>query len=183
MGSFAPGGTGFEVTRVTHIIPFSLRESTTGASALHLPSIWAALESFSGTSLGALMHGGINAPANVLTLSATCHRYFAALQLALEPAADGSVHSYRVRAWGPVAPRLGLPRTVKLASATGAPLPDPAFLALHCAVCRVLWASARAEELREVLEDLEEVALLAPDGSSANLINIAIYRSLALADS
>ena len=107
------------------------------------------------------------------------HRYFTELQVALEPIPDAQ-HTYRVRTWGKVAPRLGLPKTVKLSSASGAPLPNPAYLALHCAICRVLWSSARAEELKAVLEELEEVTLLASDGSSANLINIAIYRSLAL---
>ena len=109
------------------------------------------------------------------------HRYFTELQVALEPIPDAQ-HTYRVRTWGKVAPRLGLPKTVKLSSASGAPLPNPAYLALHCAICRVLWSSARAEELKAVLEELEEVTLLASDGSSANLINIAIYRSLALAE-
>ena len=91
-------------------------------------------------------------------------------------------HTYTVRTWGKIAPRLGLPTTVKLSSASGAPLPNPAYLALHCAICKVLWSSARAVELKELLEDLEAVTLLAPDGSSANLINIAIYRSLALTE-
>ena len=68
---FAPGGTGFEVTRLTHIVPFSLRQSTGNLSAPHLPSIWGALEAFSGTNLGRLMHEGINTLDNVLTLSAT----------------------------------------------------------------------------------------------------------------
>ncbi|KAI8993893.1 hypothetical protein BD414DRAFT_534974 [Trametes punicea] len=171
-------GNGFEVIRVAHIIPFSLRESS-GAASGHLPSIWSALECFGGTDLGTLMHGGINSLNNVITLSATVHRYFTELQVALEPLSD-SPHTYAVRTWGKVAPRLGLPKTVKLTSASpGATLPNPAYLALHCAICRVLWASARAEELKDVLDDLEEVALLAADGSSANLINIAIYRSLA----
>ena len=71
LGSLAPGGTGFEVTRVTHILPFSLRESTGNTSALHLPTIWGALESFSGTSLSVLVHGGLHGLDNVLTLSAT----------------------------------------------------------------------------------------------------------------
>ncbi|KAI0829789.1 hypothetical protein BC628DRAFT_1358775 [Trametes gibbosa] len=169
---------GLEVTRAAHIIPFSLRDSSEAASG-HLPSIWSALECFSGVELGTLMHGGINSLDNIITLSATVHRYFTELQIALEPVPDAP-HTYAVRTWGRVAPRLGLPKTVKLASATpGAALPNPAYLALHCAVCRVLWASARAEELEDVLDDLEEVALLAADGSSANLINIAIYRSLA----
>ncbi|OSD07098.1 hypothetical protein PYCCODRAFT_1431278 [Trametes coccinea BRFM310] len=171
-------GNGLEVTRIAHIIPFSLRDSTSAASG-HLPSIWSALECFGGTDLGALMHGGINSLDNVITLSATVHRYFTELQVALDPIPD-SPHTYAVRTWGKVAPRLGLPKTVKLTSAApDTPLPNPAYLALHCAICRVLWASARAEELKDVLDDLEEVALLAADGSSANLINIAIYRSLA----
>ncbi|KAI0762092.1 hypothetical protein BD413DRAFT_585476 [Trametes elegans] len=178
-GALPLPGCGLEVTRVAHIIPFSLRDST-GATSGHLPSIWSALECFGGVDLGALMHGGINSLDNVITLSATVHRYFTELQVALEPIPD-SPHTYAVRTWGKVAPRLGLPKTVKLASASpGVPPPSPAYLALHCAICRVLWASARAEELKDVLDDLEEVALLAADGSSANLINIAIYRSLAL---
>ncbi|KAI0633516.1 hypothetical protein C8Q77DRAFT_1115420 [Trametes polyzona] len=168
---------GLEVTRVAHIIPFSLRDCS-GATSGHLPSIWSALECFGGVDLGPLMHGGINSLDNVITLSATVHRYFTELQVALEPLPDAP-HTYAVRTWGKVAPRLGLPKTVKLSSASATPLPNPAYLALHCAVCRVLWASARAEELKDVLDDLEEVALLAADGSSANLINIAIYRSLA----
>ena len=70
-------GTGFEVTRVAHIIPFSLRNSVgyssgcDSASAAHLPSIWCALECFGGISLAKLMHGGINSLDNVITLSAT----------------------------------------------------------------------------------------------------------------
>ncbi|OJT12492.1 hypothetical protein TRAPUB_10969 [Trametes pubescens] len=177
-GAFPIPPCGLEVTRVAHIIPFSLRAST-GTTSGHLPSIWSALECFGGVDLGSLMHGGISSLDNVITLSATVHRYFTELQVALEPLLD-TPNTYTVRTWGKVAPRLGLPKTVKLASGTaGAPPPNPAYLALHCAICRVLWASARAEELKDVLDDLEEVALLAADGSSANLINIAIYRSLA----
>ena len=117
-----------------------------------------------------------------LTYSDSVHRYFTQLQIALEPTPDGPPDTYRVRTWGKVAPRLGLPKTVKLTSANDSPLPDPALLALHCAICCVMWSSGRADELMELLEDLEEVALLAPDGSSANLINVAVYRSLVMAD-
>ncbi|KAM5540234.1 hypothetical protein V8D89_006053 [Ganoderma adspersum] len=177
-------GTGFEVSRVAHIVPFSLRNSvgysssSTSASAAHLPSIWCALECFGGMSLANLMYAGINSLDNVITLSATLHRYFTALQVALEPIPDVP-NTYRVLTWGKVAPRLGLPKTVKLFTQTDVLLPNPAYLALHAAVCKLVWASARAEELTAVLDDLEEVTLLAEDGSSANLINIAIYRSLA----
>lgn len=62
---------GLEVTRVAHIIPFSLRAST-GTTSGHLPSIWSALECFGGVDLGSLMHGGISTLDNVITLSATC---------------------------------------------------------------------------------------------------------------
>ena len=111
------------------------------------------------------------------------HRYFTELQVALEPVPDAP-NTYNVLTFGKVAPRLGLPKTIKLftSSATDAPLPNPAYLALHAAICRLVWASARAEELTDVLADLEDVTLLAEDGSSANLINIAIYRSLAAAE-
>ncbi|KAI0744199.1 hypothetical protein C8Q80DRAFT_1272767 [Daedaleopsis nitida] len=179
-GALSQGGTGLEVTRVTHIIPFSLHDSVSSVSAGNLASIWGALESFSGTSLSSLMHGGINSLDNVVTLSATLYRYFTELQVALDPVPGSPSHTYKVRTWGKVAPRLGLPKTITLTSSSEIPLPNPAYLALHCAICRVLWSSARVEELKEVLEDLEEVILLASDGSSANLINIAIYRSLAI---
>ena len=192
------------MSRVAHIIPFSLRNSvgysstSASTSAAHLPSIWCALECFGGTSLANLMYAGINSLDNVITLSATSvplprpgfrrwltiflfrrlHRYFTALQVALEPIPD-VLNTYKVLTWGKVAPRLGLPKTVKLFTQTDVPLPNPSYLALHAAVCKLVWASARAEELTAVLDDLEEVTLLAEDGSSANLINIAIYRSLA----
>ena len=108
------------------------------------------------------------------------HRYFTALQVALEPIPDApNTNLYKVLTWGKVAPRLGLPKTVKLFTPTDVPLPNPSYLALHAAVCKLVWTSARAEELTAVVDDLEEVTLLAEDGSSANLINIAIYRSLA----
>ncbi|TBU33647.1 hypothetical protein BD311DRAFT_711563 [Dichomitus squalens] len=180
-------GTGYEVTRVAHIIPFSLRNSVgyssdcDSASAAHIPSIWCALECFGGISLAKLMHNGINSLDNVITLSATLHRYFTELQVALEPVPDAA-NTYKVLTWGKVAPRLGLPKTVKLFTSTDAPLPNPTYLALHAAICRLVWASARAEELTDVLTDLEDITLLAEDGSSANLINIAIYRSLTVAD-
>lgn len=64
---------------------------------------------------------------------------------------------------------------VDLTSSNASPPPNPA---LHCAICKVLWASGRGEELEEIFRDLDDFAELAEDGSSAKLFEYAIQRSL-----
>ena len=57
---------------------------------------------------------------------------------------------YKLVTFGKKAPKAGFPETVTLKSATGQPLPNPFYLAVHCAICKVFWESGRAEAFEEV---------------------------------
>jgi hypothetical protein len=48
-------------------------------------------------------------------------------------------------------------------------LPDRRYLKLHAAICRVAHMSGVAEYMDKHDRDLEELSVLAPDGSSAEL--------------
>ena len=73
---------------------------------------------------------------------------------------------------------LGFPGTVMLKSATGQPLPNPFYLAIHCAICKVLWASGRAEALEQAFREWEDTTVLAEDGGSADMLMLALQRTI-----
>ena len=80
--------------------------------------------------------------------------------------------------FGKIAPKLGFPEAVMLKSATGQPLPNPFYLAIHCAICKVLWASGRAEALEQAFREWEDTSVLAEDGGSADVLMLAFQRPL-----
>ena len=81
---------------------------------------------------------------------------------------------YKIVTFGKVAPRLGFPKTVTLRSATGQSLPNPFYLATHCSICKVLWASGRAEALEETYSEWQDMSVLAEDGGSAEVLKLAL---------
>jgi len=82
---------------------------------------------------------GINSIDNVMTLLTVAHKVFSELQLAL--AAPDVSGKYKVVTFGKTAPTLEFPKTVIGRSATGQPLPNLFYPTIHCAICKVLWAS------------------------------------------
>ena len=56
----------------------------------------------------------------------------------------------------------------------GLPLPNPAYLRIHAACCRVAHLSGAGEYMEKVLEDLEDMRVLPQDGSSAYLLSYAL---------
>ena len=54
------------------------------------------------------------------------------------------------------------------------PLPNPAYLRIHAACCRVAHLSGAGEYMDKDLEDLEDVRVLSKDGSSAHLLSFAL---------
>lgn len=62
----------------------------------------------------------------------------------------------------------GLPRN---------PLPSRVYLKLHAACCKVARTSGAAEYLDRVRRDEEEVAVLASDGSSVDLVMHAMHKA------
>jgi hypothetical protein len=57
-------------------------------------------------------------------------------------------------------------------------LPNPRYLELHAAVCRVAHLSGAAEYLDRFDRDLEEKGVLAYDGSSAALLASRLHQAL-----
>ena len=55
-------------------------------------------------------------------------------------------------------------------------LPDPRYLKLHAAICKVAHMSGAAEYMDKHDRDLEELSVLAPDGSSAELFTGHLQR-------
>jgi hypothetical protein len=61
------------------------------------------------------------------------------------------------------------------------PLPDPALLALHAACCKVANMSGVTEWIQQHDYDLEDLKVLANDGTSADLLAYAIVRAIPVA--
>jgi hypothetical protein len=56
-------------------------------------------------------------------------------------------------------------------------LPDPRYLKLHAACCKVTNLSGVGEYIREFYRRLEETDVLANDGTSADLLSFALSRA------
>ena len=85
---------------------------------------------------------------------------------------------YKLVTFGEKAPLLGFPETVMLRSVTGQPLPNPDYFAIHWAICKVFWASGRAEALEQVFCEWQDTSALAEDGGSAEVLKLALQWSL-----
>ncbi len=59
------------------------------------------------------------------------------------------------------------------------PLPDPEYLRIHAACCRVAHLSGAAEYLNPVYSDTEELSALAEDGSSNEVLEFALQSLVA----
>ncbi|KAH8082004.1 hypothetical protein BXZ70DRAFT_995927 [Cristinia sonorae] len=133
-----------------------------------------------------LLGGKVNHPANVLTMEQSLHDGFNSARLWLEPVADlldtyDLVYSTTIK-YGmvPLPDRVTVevnPEMLKLCQEKGVPppeLPSPVLLGFRAACCRVLHMSGAADQIDLVLQDMEEVGVLAEDGSSAEFLLSAI---------
>ncbi|KAJ7673290.1 hypothetical protein DFH06DRAFT_1467646 [Mycena polygramma] len=125
---------------------------------------------------------GVHILVNILSLNPILHAHFDALNLFLEPTADGEADKYDVHAAYPRIARQDMPGQVKFVSlpqtagldpnGTKFPLPDPRLLALHAVCARVAHMSGAAEVLDKFDRDVEDVQVLAEDGSTAKLLDL-----------
>lgn len=53
-------------------------------------------------------------------------------------------------------------------------LPDPRYLALHCACAKMAHFSGAVEVVDDIIKELEETQVLASDGASADLLHSAL---------
>lgn len=67
---------------------------------------------------------------------------------------------------------------VTFTTTTDLELPDPRYLRLHAAVCRVAHMSGATEYLDSFDREVEVTKVLADDGTSADLLASRIHRAL-----
>ena len=64
--------------------------------------------------------------------------------------------------------------TITFQTETDIPLPDPDYLRIHAACCRVAHLSGATGYMDKILEDLEAMRVLSKDGSSAHVLSFAL---------
>ncbi|KAJ1299318.1 hypothetical protein OPQ81_000001 [Rhizoctonia solani] len=147
-------------TQAAHIIPFSFGSNPEQAV------VWTVLEHFSGMNVAMdLCEQNINRLSNILTLTMHEHQIFGRLSGWLEAVPDQG-HTYRMCSQRRY---LEFPQGKVVTFTTTRSeydLPDPRFIAIHAACAKVLHASGMAEFIDRIIRDLEELKVLAEDGSS-----------------
>ncbi|KDN45802.1 hypothetical protein RSAG8_04635, partial [Rhizoctonia solani AG-8 WAC10335] len=155
-------------TEAAHILPFSLATNQPERA-----EVWAAISSFSGMDLSVVLGGNdINRLGNVFTLSVIEHTNFGQLEFWLEKV-QGKGHTYVVNSALALG---GIPRGSEVTfvdHGLGLEMPDPELIAIHAACAQVVHQSGMAEYIDRILQDLEEIPVLAEDGSS-NALMIAL---------
>lgn len=69
---------------------------------------------------------------------------------------------------------LRVPKEVQFIAHYGLPLPSPRYLGIHAACCRIAWLSGAAEYLDTILRDMDDLKVLAEDGSSVEVFGWAL---------
>ncbi|KAI0658312.1 hypothetical protein C8Q70DRAFT_917783 [Cubamyces menziesii] len=175
-------------TRCCHIFPESLgniSRGSTGSKEHETATVWTTLHRFGYKDIceelgAATTATNLHRLENILTLDPFVHQLFDMLHLWFE-AVEGQPNVYNVA----LAPdstheELFLPKTVRFAShRPGLPLPNPRYLQIHAACCRIAHMSGAAEFLDSVYQEMEELRVLAEDGASADVLTVAIHRRLA----
>ena len=72
-----------------------------------------------------------------------------------------------------------IPREVHFVAHSDSPLPNPKYLRIHAHCCRIAHMSGAAVCLVILYRDMQELKVLAADGSSADVLDIAISRLVA----
>ncbi|KAH9175942.1 hypothetical protein EDB89DRAFT_1847074 [Lactarius sanguifluus] len=149
--SFSPPRIG--VTQCAHIIPSSTNENILDSKDKHASSFWAILGCFGYEDLPDKLKGkGIHSLDNVMTLGMEIHHWFDQLKMWFEAVITLTSED----------PRL--------------PLPNPDYLEIHAACCRVAHLSGAGEYMDKVLEDLEDTRVLSEDGSTAHMLSFALQK-------
>ena len=59
------------------------------------------------------------------------------------------------------------------------PLPSPKYLRIHAACCKIAHLSGAAEHLEHIFREMEELKVLALDGTSADVLSYVLHSRLA----
>ncbi|KAJ7079990.1 hypothetical protein B0H15DRAFT_491914 [Mycena belliarum] len=127
---------------------------------------------------------GIHDLRNIISLHHSLLVAFHDLKVILEPTDDGVPNKYNVvfALGGLAGGYQGLKAQVELknfanrfkTAVEDLPLPDPRLLALHAVCARVAYMAGAGEILDEYETKIEETRMLAQDGTSADLLDVAL---------
>ncbi|KAI0760556.1 hypothetical protein C8Q74DRAFT_1451463 [Fomes fomentarius] len=187
------------LTQCCHIIPFSIssfkgeREETFGYKLEGAAIFWGILKMFGYHLQPELNGNNINRLENVMTLGGDLHAWFDDMNIWLEEVEEKE-NTYRTclpSRLERMRESLHIPPEVHFIShsidivdgsnhdsaTSDAPaLPDPRYLRLRAACCRVAHLSGAAEYLDEIYRDMDTIQVLAVDGSSAEVLDAALWR-------
>lgn len=121
---------------------------------------------------------GIDRAYNAITLTATVHLFFGAFEIYFK--STDEKHFYQICAWGEndpiVDPPLPAWRKLRLDPDRTIDPPSPRLLEIHRAVGQILHLSAAGDHISDIISDLEDIRVIAEDGSSplANYVSAQI---------
>ncbi|KAH9026394.1 hypothetical protein EDB85DRAFT_2149232 [Lactarius pseudohatsudake] len=167
------------VTQCAHIIPSSTNENILDSKDKHASSFWTILGCFGYKDLPDKLKGkGIHSLDNVMTLGMEIHHWFDQLMMWFE-AVKGSPNTYTFKATDTVLLTFCKAADCKITLTSEdprLPLPNPDYLEIHAACCRVAHLSGAGEYMDKVLEDLEDTRVLSEDGSTAHMLSFALQK-------
>ncbi|KAJ3515226.1 hypothetical protein NLJ89_g1890 [Agrocybe chaxingu] len=173
-------------TNFCHVFPPStnwyLKPEEHGHPKTHYSgNVWGIVNCFGGINVLNELNGDtVHRLSNGLTMSVALRHFFDDLHLWFEEIPN-KPHTYHVCSTAPRLPglsHLGQHPVVTFATTTDLELPDPKYLRLHAAVCRVAHMSGVARYLDLYDRELEERKVLATNGSSGELLSSQLRRAL-----
>ncbi|KZT02084.1 uncharacterized protein LAESUDRAFT_730607 [Laetiporus sulphureus 93-53] len=163
-------------TQCCHIFPNMLGNIETGEKANYVADIWTMFRRFGYRELQRELSGDlIHRLGNVLTLSGNLHSMMDTLELWFEPI-EGMKNRYRVQIIQDANDLLHAPKEVEFTTSRDIPLPNPKYLSIHAACCRVAHLSGAAEPIDDIQRDIEELPVLANNGASLDTLTYALQR-------
>ncbi|OJJ45716.1 hypothetical protein ASPZODRAFT_133580 [Penicilliopsis zonata CBS 506.65] len=167
----APAGKMAADLEAAHVIPFDLANFKDDAERHFIASVWTTMYRYFPSVRSRLNfhYEDINNTANVMMLERGIHHNFGKFRLALEP--TGHPNQYKILTFPHLAypARMLLPPSglVTLVAHDGRDeLPSPILLGLHAAIAKILHATGRGETIERLLQDYDDIAVLARNGST-----------------
>lgn len=154
-------------TECAHIIPFSFAKWKNDTEKIVKTDIWVALNRcFPVLRRQINFHNeSINETRNGITMLNVIHVYFGQFEIAFE-AAD-TANTYRVVNYAPQKLIINLPQQVTFECHNNKyELPSPELLGIHATIAKILHASGQGEAISRILQDRDDTAVLARDGST-----------------
>ncbi|KAJ7125914.1 hypothetical protein C8R44DRAFT_668229 [Mycena epipterygia] len=185
----AADGVNMAVTQCAHI--FSETAQDGEQKTEYAASAMAILRVFGlNDKAESLVGGNVHKHFNILTMRSDLHHLFDHLEFWLEEVI-GEENAYKIVSIKNKVFKMGLPLPACVtfrvdpdmvaactASKTDLPaLPSPSLLAIRAACSRVAHMSGAAEQVNQILRDLEDTPVMAEDGGSAHLLESRLLQS------